>query len=266
MLFETRGCLACHSHVDFPDIHSTQGPDLSRLAAKFNTEKGRQWLYSWVKAPNHYYPRTAMPNVFLDPIAEKDPSGNPTGKVTDPAADIMAFLLSVPTDWKPERTTPAAELTADEMLALNDLTTVWLERIVPAQACREVREGRHSRRWLRRSRSTSKCWSAISRTIRANALERQLEYVARRSLSRYGCFGCHDIPGYEAAKPIGTPLASWGRKDPSQLAFENIDEFLSTHGEYVPTRRPCKRSTRLIMRRLQLRRVPSAMRQSLATA
>ena len=54
--------------------------------------------------------------------------------------------------------------------------------------------------------------------------------MARRSLSRYGCFGCHDIPGYEAAKPIGTPLADWGRKDPSQLAFENIGEFLATHG------------------------------------
>src|SRR5439155_7641673 len=65
---------------------------------------------------------------------------------------------------------------------------------------------------------------------------RQLEYVGRRSLSRYGCFGCHDIPGYETAKPIGTPLASWGRKDPSQLAFENINEFLSAHSEYVPTR------------------------------
>ena len=58
----------------------------------------------------------------------------------------------------------------------------------------------------------------------ANRTQRQLEYVARRSLSRYGCFGCHDIPGYETAKPIGTPLANWGRKDPSQLAFENIGD------------------------------------------
>ena len=47
-------------------------------------------------------PRTVMPNLFLDPIAETDAQGKPTGPVTDPAADIMAFLLSVPTDWKPE--------------------------------------------------------------------------------------------------------------------------------------------------------------------
>src|SRR5215813_11467396 len=74
----------------------------------------------------------------------------------------------------------------------------------------------------------------------ANRTQQQLDYVARRSLSRYGCFGCHDIPGYETAKPIGTPLASWGRKDPSQLAFENINEFLSAHGEFIPQRGEAK--------------------------
>ena len=54
----------------------------------------------------------------------------------------------------------------------------------------------------------SRCSSAYD--DQANRTERQLEYVARRSLSRYGCFGCHDIPGYETAKPIGTPLAELG--------------------------------------------------------
>ena len=29
-----------------------------------------------------------MPNLFLDPIAENDATGKPTGKVTDPAADV----------------------------------------------------------------------------------------------------------------------------------------------------------------------------------
>ena len=56
LVFETRGCLACHSHVDFPGIHANQGPDLSRLSAKLNTEKGRQWLYSWVKAAEPLLP------------------------------------------------------------------------------------------------------------------------------------------------------------------------------------------------------------------
>ena len=111
MLFETRGCLACHSHVDFPGINSTQGPDLSRLSAKFNTPKGQHWLYSWVKAPNHYYPRTAMPNVFLDPIAEKDASGNPTGKVTRPGGRHHGVPVERADRLEARSRRPAADLT-----------------------------------------------------------------------------------------------------------------------------------------------------------
>lgn len=61
--------------------------------------------------------------------------------------------------------------------------------------------------------------------------ETLLRYVGRRSISRYGCYGCHDIPGFEKARPIGTGLADWGRKDPTKLALEHIEEYLHHHGE-----------------------------------
>ncbi|WP_146507158.1 c-type cytochrome [Thalassoglobus neptunius] len=61
--------------------------------------------------------------------------------------------------------------------------------------------------------------------------ERQLVYVGRRTISRYGCYGCHDIPGFENARPIGAALNDWGRKDTSKLAFEHIHEYLHHHGE-----------------------------------
>ena len=236
LLFETRGCLACHSHVDFANIHSTQGPDLSRLSAKLNTDKGQRWLYSWIKAPSHYYPRTVMPNLYLEPIAELDATGNPTGKVTDPAADIMVYLLSVPTDWKPEQTTPALDLTEDEKLALNDLTTVWLSASFPRKRAERYAVEGIPESLAATVKVDEKVLLGNLKDDPNERARRQLEYVGRRSISRYGCFGCHDIPGYEGAKPIGTPLASWGRKDPSQLAFENINEFLSMHDEFVPKR------------------------------
>ena len=56
-------------------------------------------------------------------------------------------------------------------------------------------------------------------------------FVARRTIGKYGCFGCHDIPGFEDAKPIGTGMAEWGRKDTSKLAFENIHTFLARSGQ-----------------------------------
>ena len=58
----------------------------------------------------------------------------------------------------------------------------------------------------------------------------RLNYVGRRTISRYGCYGCHDIPNFETARPIGTTLQDWGRKDTSRLAPEHIDEYLDREG------------------------------------
>lgn len=226
-LFESRGCLACHSHRDFSDIHSDQGPDLSRIAAKLDSDKGQRWLYSWLKAPHRYHSRTAMPDLLLDPIQETDANGAPTGKVTDPAADIAKFLLGVKADWQPEDVPDQNNLSAEEQAALQDLTAVWLSASFPKRRADEyARDGIPDR-----LAATVKVDEQVLVGMTAsNRTEKQLEYVARRSLSRYGCFGCHEIPGYEQAKPIGTPLADWGRKDASRLAFENIGQFLATHG------------------------------------
>ena len=50
-------------------------------------------------------------------------------------------------------------------------------------------------------------------------------------LGRLGCFGCHDIKGFEDAKPIGTPLNDWGKKDAERLAFEHITEYVEKKQE-----------------------------------
>ena len=228
-LFETRGCLACHSHEEFPGIAETQGPDLSRLGAKLDTEKGRRWLYSWVKQPNRYHTRTVMPDLFLDPIVEKTAQNEPTGVVTDPAADISAFLLGVPTDWKPSNVPAENEWSAEDKTALVDLAELWLTSdAIPKSRARSYLEGAGFDESQRNKLKTNE--RLLIGLTDENRTERQLEFVARSSIGKYGCFGCHDIPGFEEAKPIGTALADWGRKETSKLAFENIHKFLETHG------------------------------------
>ena len=54
-------------------------------------------------------------------------------------------------------------------------------------------------------------------------------YIGRKAISRLGCFGCHDIPGFAASKPVGTQLNDWGRKDPQRLAFEDVVAFVKEH-------------------------------------
>ena len=187
-----------------------------------------------------------MPNLFLDPIAENDAAGKPTGKVTDPAADIAAFLLGVPADWQPENV-PRRELSADDEQALEELTAIWLTPSFPQEARREVRSRRHSR-------------PSYAKTVKAD--ERELlaghddaRPTARSSSSSTSpaarsaataASAATTFPGFEDAKPIGTPLADWGRKDPSQLAFENIRQFLdiARHRRQRPACRYAPRTRR----------------------
>ena len=134
-----------------------------------------------------------MPNLYLDPIVEKDAQGQPTGTVTDPAADIAEFLLSVPTEWTADNVPQAsAPLSADEEAALADLALEWLasDAIPTARAKRYLQEG-IPERLLPRLKADEKLLVGINN---ANRTDRQLEFVARRTIGKYGCFGCHDIP------------------------------------------------------------------------
>jgi mono/diheme cytochrome c family protein len=215
-LFQNRGCLACHQHKDFPGAKQSQGPDLSRIGSKLDTKDGQRWLYSWVRDPHRYHPRTLMPNVFLEPIAGAN------DEMSDAAADVTAYLLASQDNWKPGAV-PQVDATA-----LDDLTLIYLKAtFTEKQAKRYTAEGipnefageiKGDERMLLQGDPGDEQG--------ADHLRKKLLYVGRRSISRLGCSGCHDIPGFEDAKPIGTGLADWGRKDTSKLAFEMIVEYL----------------------------------------
>ncbi|MBZ5558248.1 MAG: c-type cytochrome [Acidobacteriia bacterium] len=57
--------------------------------------------------------------------------------------------------------------------------------------------------------------------------ERQVE-LGRRAISRYGCFSCHDIKGFETAQPIGTDLSEEGSKLVTRLDFAFITDIPHT--------------------------------------
>ncbi len=45
------------------------------------------------------------------------------------------------------------------------------------------------------------------------------------AIAKYGCFGCHNIKGFENAQKIGTELTEHGRKDPNLLDFGDVHFF-----------------------------------------
>jgi cytochrome c2 len=235
VLFQERGCLACHSHNRFSDVEGyrppkaiVQGPDLSNLAAKFNSPDGRRWLYSWIREPTRYHARTVMPNLFLEKIPHRDKEGNVTS-VTDPAADLVEYLVSTGDGgWSPAEGT----IVAEEGIVVENLDELVLEHLKGTFYVVQARE--YLERGIPDLEAEETKGAEIELLVSAQdydagealSLDQKLMYVGRRSIAKYGCYGCHDIPGFEEAKPIGTTLADWGRKETSKLAYEHILEYL----------------------------------------
>ncbi len=232
-LFQERGCLACHSHSLFEEAESyrdkdtiVQGPDLSGVGAKFKGEQGRSWLYSWVKDPSRYHPRTLMPNLFLDPAKWIDDQGQ---EITiDPAGDIVEFLLTKSTStWKPNAgnlTIGDVEGDGADIEKVETLDEMVLNNLKDAFSTRKAEE--YLQEGIPEGMRGELKGAEIELVGEGMGAKKKLLYLGRKSIGKYGCYACHDIPGFEAAKPIGTGLADWGRKDVSKLAFNHIHNYL----------------------------------------
>ena len=52
--------------------------------------------------------------------------------------------------------------------------------------------------------------------------------LGQRVISRYGCYSCHQIKGFESTQPIGTELSEEGSKLVSRLDFAFINDIPHT--------------------------------------
>lgn len=59
--------------------------------------------------------------------------------------------------------------------------------------------------------------------LAAMSLEEKLDYAGEKLIRFYGCYGCHNIPGFEEEKPIGTELTEEGSKAVERLDFGLLD-------------------------------------------
>ena len=117
----------------------------------------------------------------------------PNLRLTDAeAADITAYLSSLKNDpWT------AKPLPKVDTAALDDVVKEFL-----------------------RNGSTE---TEASDKLKKMSLDEKNLYAGERLIRRYGCFGCHNIPGMEKEQPIGTELTEAGSKLVSQLDFGFLD-------------------------------------------
>lgn len=222
--FAQKGCLACHSHDSerFKGSKAEFGPNLSKVAAKIKPgAEGFNWLYTWIREPERHHPRTKMPDLFLDPTKQGE-------TLVDPAADIAAYLLSgdkVQYD--------AIEITDAELDKLVEMLLWRRKTVTPAQAAQVMSSRKYpiAREAVKGDEIELVPEKADAEISDEDWRRRKMNYLGRVTISRYGCYGCHDIPNFETARPIGTALQDWGLKDPSRLAPEHIEEYLHHHGE-----------------------------------
>ena len=230
LLFSERGCLACHSHdattkplgakgdkTFVPAIESEAqfGPNLSQLVGKLGTGKlgakpnepasSRDWLIQWIMDPHQYSPRSRMPVTHL---------------TATEAADIAAWLLAqspdaaVGPEWK------SVMVKEPDFDTLKSLARVYLIRILSQSNLEKLEKGKLPD-YVRADLPPEE--QGLAKSYNEDSLKM---YLGKKAIGRLGCFACHDIPGFDTAKPIGVELNDWGKKDPSRLAFEDIKNFV----------------------------------------
>ncbi len=232
-LFSERGCLACHTHEavqtpgdGLPAIPGQQqfGPNLSQIKAKLGTKPGdlasaRKWLMYWIHDPHVHSPRSRMPVTHL---------------TNEEIADVAEWLLSMePMDLGAEWAT--LDVPEPDLRKLEQLTRVYLERQLSQRELRDLEKNR------KLPKDSIGSLPEDEQKLVSDYSEDNIKYyLGKKTVGRLGCFGCHDIPGFENAKPIGVMLADWGKKDPGRLAFEDIDAFLQDNFKIAENHEPTK--------------------------
>jgi mono/diheme cytochrome c family protein len=227
-LFTERGCLACHSHASTePAVvgEAHFGPNLSGLAGKISGPNGRRWLIQWIVNPNISHPRTRMPIT----LTEMTPAES-----VKAASQIADWLLSQSDPLKDQEYQDwnRSEIAAPTHEELVNLARVYLKK-APAIDQLKVDEILEQGFTDIAREAPLMAGDADEQVLRGPITEDKLRYyIGKKAVGRMGCFGCHDIPGFEFAKPIGTPLNDWGKKDPARLAFEDINAFVNDKERY----------------------------------
>ena len=58
-------------------------------------------------------------------------------------------------------------------------------------------------------------------------------FLGRQTIQKYGCWGCHDLAGFEGAKPIGVELTEEGSKPLHQFDFGHKHDVAHTRHDWI---------------------------------
>jgi cbb3-type cytochrome oxidase cytochrome c subunit len=162
-------------------------------------------------------------------IGENTTERRASGRDFGPALDRVGDKLGEPWlyTWVknpkkifPDTYMPDLRLTDQEAAdAASYLTTLRKAPAPPAPPTDEAVLDEVTVEYLRSRLTASQAEARLASMDR----DEKLTYLGEKLINRYGCFGCHNIPGFEDALPIGTELTREGSKLVARLDFGHVE-------------------------------------------
>lgn len=221
----------------------TQGPQLAGLGSKTTIN----WVFAWLKDPKQYHPNTKMPNLRLGDQEAADVAEYLAGlhnehtekeqlpEVKSPVLDdvtVEYLQVTLPRKQAEEKLNNLDDLIeqyfVDEetIKYYSEPTRLAHEEAQLAALKKEFEEtfddaiDRKAKKLAAGIEQVKATMQAARRKVAAlDAGRKKNVFLGSKLISRYGCFGCHNIHGFETAKPIGTELSEWGSKPINKLDF-----------------------------------------------
>ena len=263
LLFEELGCPNCHLVDGYEDLPRV-GPYLRRISAKVDPA----WLVRWVTNPHQYRPKTRMPN-FMFNQDEAVAVAAYLLEASKAESDQWLESRPAPTGIDPSN----AALVAQGRDVIDNVGCRACHGIAPGESPALLGENKDiapnlsniaektDARWIYYWLKGPRDFSPVSRmpSLRLSddearavasflltlgdkhpdpALTAQLtkpETIAhgKALVRKYGCFGCHDIPGMESESRVGAELSTFGSKTLEELFFGNHTDIPETWDDWT---------------------------------
>src|SRR5438128_337737 len=267
-LFEQLGCHGCHLTEGYEDLAKIGGvtsiaPSLRRIGAKVD----HGWLVRWIKNPHEFRPRTRMPNFMFDEEQAVQIAAFLLSDTKQPSEEWLAAHAAPASAAGGELAAKGKALvetlgcrachaiTEDEVagqLGANKDIAPNLAKVA------EKTDARWIYHWLKNPRG----YSPVARMPRPRTSDDEARAIAaylatlgekrpasaqletrladpasaeagEKLVRKYGCAGCHDVPGMENESRIGVELSAFGSKTREELFFGDRTDVPETWDDWT---------------------------------
>jgi len=255
-LFVELGCHGCHLAEGYEDLSRIDGtpaigPSLRRIGAKVDPA----WLVRWVRNPHEFRPNTRMPNFMFDDAqavavaaylldASRDASDAWAASHRAPAIDTSSEAVE-----RGRAVVDSVGCRACHALAPDEVAgRVGVSKDIAPNLSRvaEKVDAGWIYHWIKNPRDYSPLARMPSLRLGEDEARDVVAYLSTlgdrvpgpadlaarlgdpstvadglKLVRKYGCAGCHDVPGMEGESRIGAELSTYGDKGHEELFFGN---------------------------------------------